>query len=96
MKTKCYTKLDSKYGIFRGVVRVGTRNIHETAGSSSSIAALERAISYVFRHSFESHPARGQDTCLAIDSARNTASLAIPVGIIGDFNDESLSFTVRP
>lgn len=53
---------------------------------------LERAISRIFREAFEAHPSRTTDPALALDSARETASLALPPGVTGLFDDQHLTF----
>jgi hypothetical protein len=55
---------------------------------------LSETVSKIFREAFLSHPARESDPGLAITSAREDACEAVPAGVTGVFDDESLTFNV--
>lgn len=57
------------------------------------MATISETISCVFRETFEAHPSRHSDPALALESARETASEAVPAGVTGQFDDETLTFT---
>jgi hypothetical protein len=56
-------------------------------------ATINETVSKIFRSAFEAHPARLSDPGLALDSARETASEAVPAGVTGTFDDGALTFT---
>ena len=56
--------------------------------------AIEERITNIFYSGFMNHPASVSDPALALDSAREDASNALPAGVHGTFNDEKLTFTI--
>lgn len=58
----------------------------------NTVSTISETVSRIFREAFESHPARNSDPGLALASARETANEAIPAGVTGSFDDESLTF----
>lgn len=56
--------------------------------------SINARVSSIFRKHFEMHPARYTDPALALSSARDEASEAVPAGVSGTFDDETLTFKV--
>ena len=54
--------------------------------------SVNGVVSFVFRTTFEAHFSRDLDPGLALTSARETASVWVPEGTTGTFDDESLTF----
>lgn len=57
------------------------------------MTTTNETISKIFRDAFQAHPARQSDPALALESAREAASAAVPGGATGRFDDERLTFT---
>jgi hypothetical protein len=53
---------------------------------------ISEKISRIFRDAYHSHPQAESDPALALESARETAAAAVPSGLTGSFDDQTLKF----